>query len=193
MAKSREGYQPRDPEAARQALRRALTLGAWSKVDTGDPEAVGVRIKEYFDFCITEGCIAYKEALCLALGISMDTWQAWRDGTRRGGNPAYRELVQRAEDCMKANVLDLFLSGDIPTVNAIFYLKNAYGFKDQVESVVTHKEELSIASIEDIRKKYQIEAEELPRIAERDIIDMDDFSKNSQKVAESAERRSDRE
>ena len=182
----KENFQPRDPERTRQSLRRALTLGSWTKVDTSDPEAVRARIKEYFDFCLHEGCMAYKEACCLAIGISKDTWADWRDGIARKNDPRYKEIILEAERCIETNFLDLFFSGDIPTVNGIFYLKNAFGYKDQVESVVTHREELQIASIDEIRKKYAIEAEEVPRISQKSV---DSRKSSAQKVqnAESAE------
>lgn len=105
------------------------------KIDLDDRTQIEERIMWYFEKCVTDDVKPGVAGLCLALGISRQSWQAWGQGTRRNGE--YSDIVERSRLTMESMMEQYMLSGKINPVTGIFLLKNNFGYADKTEMVIT--------------------------------------------------------
>ena len=103
------------------------------KIDASDRKQVEERIMYYFRTCIEQDIKPGVAGLCLALGISRQTWQVWGAGKARD----YKDIVERSRLLMESILEQYMLNGKINPVTGIFMLKNHFGYRDQSEVVLT--------------------------------------------------------
>lgn len=103
------------------------------EVDRNDRKQVEDRIMYYFQTCIEQDIKPGMAGLCLALGISRQTWSMWGQGKNRD----YADLVEKSRMMMESIMEQYMLNGKINPVTGIFLLKNNFGYADKSEIVVT--------------------------------------------------------
>lgn len=133
--------------------RHTFQLMQLPKIDMDDPVQVEERIAYYFEKCVTDDVKPGVAGLCLALGISRQTWQSWGQGTRRSSE--YTDIVERSRRTMEAVMEQYMLSGKINPVTGIFLLKNNFGYADKSEVVLTPNNPLGEQKdMEVLKRKY---------------------------------------
>ena len=110
-----------------------LNFMALPKIDTSDRKQVEDRIMLYFNTCIEKDIKPGVAGLCLALGISRQTWSMWGLGKSRD----YSDIVEQSRLMMESILEQYMLNGKINPVTGIFLLKNNFGYADKSEIVLT--------------------------------------------------------
>lgn len=87
----------------------------------------------YFNTCIEKDIKPGVAGLCLALGISRQTWSMWGLGKSRD----YSDIVEQSRLMMESILEQYMLNGKINPVTGIFLLKNNFGYADKSEIVLT--------------------------------------------------------
>lgn len=149
-------------------LRFSLGIYNMGVIDISDPVQVQQRIEDYFRFCIENDMKVGQEGLCLALGITRDTWLTWAKGKYRG--ETHSGIVKRANQILRAMWEQYMNSGKINPVAGIFLAKNHFGYQDKTEIEVTPRNPITdgLPNSEQIAEKYKA----LPE--DGDVIEMPD-------------------
>lgn len=122
-----------------------------SKINLANRSEVEERMGWYFDKCVIDDMKPSVAGLCLALGISRQTWQTWGTGEHRN----YADLVEKARLVMTAIMEDYMLHGKINPVTGIFLMKNNLGYSDKSEMVITPHNPLDeTVDMEALSRKY---------------------------------------
>lgn len=144
-----------DPEANREVLRHALTVGIKAKeikVDLSDPDAVSARVIEYFQFCLDDGSLATVAGLSSALGIDR-TW-LFRIHRREVKKPeAVVEELDWALRVINSQYEDAGNKGRVNPLFAIFSMRNNFGYTNQDDTSVVN-EAAPDRTPEEIKQKY---------------------------------------
>ena len=124
-------------EAYFLSITREVKLTEW--VDTGERTARGKAVCRERDVLGADGQPVYKTVytspptvtgLCLALGISRDTWENYFD---EDVYPGYADIVRRAKLRMEAYLEEALLSREKSVQGIIFNLQNNYGWREKRE------------------------------------------------------------
>lgn len=108
-------------------------------VDLNDAEEVNERTKLFFALCDQYNVKALMETYCIALGWNHVTiWQAMTGKTKKLSRP----ILQKANDRLLSDLVQLTASGQVNPIPAIFLLKNNYGYTDKVEIATTNADPL---------------------------------------------------
>ena len=124
-------------EAYFLSITREVKLTEW--VDTGERTARGKAVYRERDVLGADGQPVYKTVytspptvtgLCLALGISRDTWENYFDEDMY---PGYADIVRRAKLRMEAYLEEELLTREKNVQGLIFNLQNNYGWREKRE------------------------------------------------------------
>lgn len=110
-----------------------LNLMTLPKIDISDRKQVEDRIMYYFQTCIEKDIKPGMAGLCLALGISRQTWSMWGLGKSR----EYSDIVERTRLIMESILEQYMFENKINYVTGIFFAKNHFGYTDKSEVVLT--------------------------------------------------------
>lgn len=144
----------------------SLQLLNLPKIDLHDPEAVQVRLNEYFNLMAEKDMKPTVAGIAMALGTTRQTLWAIKNNQPMGGNgnlpnmpPAVTDLIKKAYLLMENLWESYMLNGKINPVSGIFLGKNNFGYQDKTEYVLTpNTQQESNYDPDSIRQKYLIEA-----------------------------------
>lgn len=177
--------QAKDPACVdRDANSRSIALArdvySMPPVDLKDAEAVEARIFEYLDLCDAHGVKPLVTGLANSLGIG-------RQELYRIGQGDERCMVTKLTDKSRLAVkkaYELFeqiWEGNLAQekgnpVKWIFLGKNHFGYRDQKEQTIVHREEqATLPSPEEAAAKYAaLVGREQPTLGEAEIVDVED-------------------
>lgn len=150
--------EPGDTTRIVQTNMKFLTL---PKVDLRDPEAVKLRIGEYFQI--------YAEAdmkptvAGMAMALDVDRRRLWEIKTGNYVNVGgYKDLptetvdyIKKAYEILESTMESYANAGKINPVMAIFMMKNHFGYQDKTEYVLTpNQKQESDYDADEISKRY---------------------------------------
>ena len=147
-------YNNMNPGDSTAITEHNVALMRLPPIDLDDRKQIEERIRLYFDLCISHDMRPGAAGVCLALGISRQTWYAWGAGTRRNGD--YSDIVSKTRQGLEAVLEQYMLSGKINPVSGIFLLKNCYGYQDKSEIVIGPSNPLgNCQTMEQLKQKYK--------------------------------------
>lgn len=168
--------QALDPDVSRRSTQLALEVASWPEIDLNDLDALQKRVTDFFDLCSSLAIKPPVSGLALSLGFSRDqllgvvsgrAQQAveakralWTVARQRNLTPEATSYIKKAHKMMELLWEANFTSGSIQPVVGIFLGKNNYGYKDQVETVVTPSSPLQ--SPEDVQAIVESAKASLP-------------------------------
>ena len=131
------------------------------KVDLQDPEAVRVRLGEYFQIYGEADLKPTVAGMAMALGV--DRRRLWEiktgadvGGTTKQSLPSETlDFIKKAYEILETSMENYANAGKINPVMAIFMMKNHFGYQDKTEYVLTpNQQQASDYDADDIRKRY---------------------------------------
>ena len=81
-------------------------------------------LAEFWDKCAGIGIHPTKQQLIVHLDITRQTYNRWKDDDR------YSDALKKAENMIEAHLVNHLLEGK-NVAGTIFYLKNAFGYRDK--------------------------------------------------------------
>ncbi len=152
------GLEPGDNTRIVQTNMRFFDM---PKVDLHDPEAVRVRLGEYFQIYAEADLKPTVAGMAMCLGVDRRRLWEIKTGAAVGGQgkqhlPAETlDLVKKAYDILETSMENYANAGKINPVMAIFMMKNHFGYQDKTEYVLTpNQKQESDYDADDIRKRY---------------------------------------
>lgn len=134
-------------------LRHALATLDMPAIDISDAKQVETRIGWYFKHCADSDMKPTVTGLCNALGISRNTLRTWYNEEFRATTHA--PIVKKAYSLLEELWEDYMLNGKINPVSGIFIGKNAWGYADKQEVVLTpNPNQIDAMDVAAIEKKY---------------------------------------
>lgn len=109
-------------------------------IDISDPEQVGRRIGEYFDFCEQNDKKPGMAGLANWIGVDKTTLSSWRRGEYRA--ETHSPLVEKAVQILEELWEDYMQNGKVNPVSGIFLGKITFGYKDVQDYVITPNQPL---------------------------------------------------
>lgn len=149
-----EGVELSDSRKERSAVIHDVVK--WVKLTpVHTDEECAERIMCFFEAAEKTGEIPTLEKMCLALGVTYQSFYMWENGSL-GATRA--EICKKARGIIQAIDSELVQQGRIPVVSYIFRAKNFYGMKDQVEQVITNRQaEDEDVDPDEMMKRYNIQ------------------------------------
>ena len=139
----------------------ALAISSLPDYDIGDPDAVDERISTYFRICAEKGMRPTMASMAQALGLSATTFsemvRGFREGVTLGVTPASMERIKNGYKILATCFDSMLYEEKGSPVKWIFIGKNSFGYVDQKEQVVTHRDDpkrLSGATADEVASKY---------------------------------------
>lgn len=119
------------------------SLASWNlpPIDISDAKQVEKRILDYFNYCFEEDRKPNMVGMANWLGVNRDTLKTWKNGEYRG--TTHTALIKKAVSVMEEQWLDYMQNGKSNPASLIFVAKNIFGYKDNVDVVVTPSNNLS--------------------------------------------------
>lgn len=129
------------------------------KIDLSDTEEVQKRAFMYFEACATSSTFPSVMGLSGAMGCSRQNLNRWL--LSHPGHPT-TDFINMAKDVMADILTNASLYNSANALQVIFQLKNHFGHSDRVEiSPVAQTPADSEISVEDIRKRYMVDGEDV--------------------------------
>ena len=161
-----------DPDVSHRTTAMAMAIMGMGEIDLNDGDALADRLGEYFQLCSDNAIKPTMSGLALSIGVNRQELLRIRDGSyetvtsSRGMWTTSKvrhlsrdsaSLIKKACELMEVMWEANFQEGSIQPVVGIFLGKNNYGYKDQVDTVVTAKQESTIddAEAKAIVEKYR--------------------------------------
>lgn len=142
------------PGDNRKYILHSLKLADLDKISMQDPEAVRVRIKEYFVICANDDMKPSVAGLALSLGIDRRRLWEIREG-KKGESREVMDALKKAMTILDLQMVDYMQNGKINPVSGIFLMKNNFGYADKQEVVVTPAAPLGeAADIKELEDRY---------------------------------------
>ena len=161
MAAALKGDLGQEPGDNTRIVQTNMKFFDMPKVDLHDPDAVHVRLGEYFKIYGEADLKPTVAGMAMCLGV--DRRRLWDIKTGNYTNVGgYKDLpietvdlVKKAYDILEMSMENYANAGKINPVMAIFMLKNHWGYTDKTEYVLTpNQQQASDYDAEDIRKRY---------------------------------------
>lgn len=142
-------------------LRHSLTMLDLPAIDISDPVQVEMRIRQYFEQCVSSDMKPTVSGMALALGVDRKTLYDWSRGNYR--DVTHSPIVKKAMNVLDALWEDYMMNGKINPVSGIFLGKNHFGYTDKQEIVVKPENPLGEQkSPDEIKQRYLAENPETP-------------------------------
>ena len=161
MAAALAGDLGQEPGDNTRIVQTNMKFFDMPKVDLRDPEAVRVRLGEYFRIYGEADLKPTVAGMALCLGV--DRRRLWDIKTGNFVNVGgYRDLpfetvdlVKKAYDILETSMESYANAGKINPVMAIFMMKNHFGYQDKTEYVLTpNQKQESDYNADEISKRY---------------------------------------
>ena len=165
MAAALTGDLGQEPGDNTRIVQTGMKFFDMPKVDLYDPEAVRVRLGEYFRIYGEADLKPTVAGMAMCLGV--DRRRLWDIKTGNYVNvggykdlpPETVDLVKKAYEILETSMEAYANAGKINPVMAIFMMKNHFGYQDKTEYVLTpNQQQASDYDADDIRKRYLTEA-----------------------------------
>ena len=165
MAAALAGDLGQEPGDNTRIVQTGMKFFDMPKVDLYDPEAVRVRLGEYFRIYGEADLKPTVAGMAMCLGV--DRRRLWDIKTGNYVNvggykdlpPETVDLVKKAYEILETSMEAYANAGKINPVMAIFMMKNHFGYQDKTEYVLTpNQQQASDYDADDIRKRYLTEA-----------------------------------
>ena len=131
------------------------------KVDLHDPEAVRIRLGEYFQIYDEADLKPTVAGMAMCLGVDRRRLWEIKAGAAVGGQgkqhlpPETLDLIKKAYEILEMSMENYATSGKINPVMSIFMMKNHFGYQDKTEYVLTpNQKQESDYNADDISKRY---------------------------------------
>lgn len=135
------------------------------KVDLHDPEAVRVRLCEYFQIYDEADLKPTVAGMAMCLGVDRRRLWEIKAGAAVGGHgnqhlpPETLDLIKKAYEILEMSMENYATSGKINPVMSIFMMKNHFGYQDKTEYVLTpNQKQESDYNADEISKRYLAES-----------------------------------
>ena len=161
MAAALAGDLGQEPGDNTRIVQTNMKFFDMPRVDLHDPEAVRVRLGEYFKIYGEADLKPTVAGMAMCLGV--DRRRLWDIKTGNYVNvggykdlpPETVDLVKKAYEILETTMENYANAGKINPVMAIFMMKNHFGYQDKTEYVLTPNQKTeSDYDAEDIRKRY---------------------------------------
>lgn len=161
MAAALAGDLGQEPGDNTRIVQTNMKFFDMPKVDLRDPEAVRVRLGEYFQIYAEADLKPTVAGMAMALGV--DRRRLWEIKTGNFANVrGYDKLpdetmdfVKKAYDILETSMESYANAGKINPVMAIFMMKNHFGYQDKTEYVLTpNQKQESDYDADEISKRY---------------------------------------
>ena len=143
---------PPGENARRVRIGRELMMKP--RMDTRSADAVSERFLWYLDVCEKYDDRPTIEGFALASGYDRVSLKRMKDGEFKSVPDDVRNTLKRIWDLTNQMMTQYMVDGHLNPATAIFLLKNNYGYKDVVETVVAQKNPYEDGNPEDIARKY---------------------------------------
>lgn len=143
-----------EPGENARMVRFSMELWKQPKCDMSDMMAVYQRCVWFLEFCASQDMRPTVEGLALAMGYSRDQLLNIKDGNVKSVPTDVTDTLKRTWQMMNQNMTQYMVDGHLNPATAIFLLKNNYGYKDVVETVVAKKDPYETGNPEEIARKY---------------------------------------
>lgn len=136
-----------------------------TKLEPSDNEELKRRIQKAIEYCKETDVRLGVETLCLAVGVSRQTFWRWSCGV--DCSKERQEIVLQAKQLIAGTLEQMHLQGRLNPVSAIFLSKNWMGYTDKYEvenpaNNASSRPEMSIEEIEaDIPIDFDLESEDM--------------------------------
>lgn len=134
-------------------LRMARAAVELPPINIADPEQVGQRIGQYFDFCEQNDRKPSMLGIANWLGVSRDTLNSWKRGEYR--SETHSDLIEKAVMILEELWADYMQNGLVNPVSGIFLGKIMFGYKDVQDYVLTPMPLGEAGDPSTIKDKYQ--------------------------------------
>ena len=129
------------------------------KVDLHDPEAVRVRLGEYFQIYGEADLKPTVAGMGMALGLDRRRLWEIKTGSYTSSTPKLpsevEDLIKKAYEILETTMENYATSGKINPVMSIFMMKNHFGYQDKTEYVLTpNQKQESDYDADEISKRY---------------------------------------
>ena len=161
MAAALAGDLGQEPGDNTRIVQTNMKFFDMPRVDLNDPEAVRMRLGEYFQIYADADMKPTVAGMAMCLGV--DRRRLWDIKTGNYVNvggyknlPADTvDLVKKAYEILETSMEAYANAGKINPVMAIFMMKNHFGYQDKTEYVLTpNQQQASDYDADDIRKRY---------------------------------------
>ena len=161
MAAALAGDLGQEPGDNTRIVQTNMKFFDMPRVDLNDPEAVRMRLGEYFQIYADADMKPTVAGMAMCLGV--DRRRLWDIKTGNYVNvggyknlPADTvDLVKKAYEILETSMEAYANAGKINPVMAIFMMKNHFGYQDKTEYVLTpNQKQESDYDAEDIKKRY---------------------------------------
>ena len=161
MAAALAGDLGQEPGDNTRIVQTNMKFFDMPRVDLHDPNAVRVRLCEYFQIYGEADLKPTVAGMAMCLGV--DRRRLWDIKTGNYVNVGgYKDLpletvdlVKKAYEILETTMENYANAGKINPVMAIFMMKNHFGYQDKTEYVLTpNQQQASDYDAEDIRKRY---------------------------------------
>lgn len=135
------------------ALRSARVSLNLPVINIKNPNEVGKRIDEYFDFCEVNNKPPNMVGLGNWLGVGVKTITNWKNGHWEADSVG--ELVQRALSVIEESLVSQVQDNPKGSIGGMFLLKSMFHYKEQQDIVITAGgQKDSELSADEIAKRY---------------------------------------
>lgn len=161
MAAALAGDLGQEPGDNTRIVQTGMKFFDMPKVDLHDPEAVRVRLGEYFQIYGEADLKPTVAGMAMCLGV--DRRRLWDIKTGNYANvggykdlpPETVDLVKKAYEILETSMEAYANAGKINPVMAIFMMKNHFGYQDKTEYVLTpNQKQESDYDADEISKRY---------------------------------------
>ena len=162
MAAALAGDLGQEPGDNTRIVQTSMKFFDMPRVDLHDPEAVRLRLGEYFRIYGEADLKPTVAGMAMALGIHRRTLWAiandqptGSDGYKASIPPESAHLVKKAYEMLEMSMEAYANAGKINPVMAIFMLKNHWNYQDKTEYVLTPNQKTeSDYDADEISKRY---------------------------------------
>ena len=142
-----------DPDDNRRRIQFVTELAFLPDIDIRDLSQLEHRLGEYLLICDKYGMKTGNQAMCLALGMSVDTLITWSNGG--APTPPITDFAKKARAICSTFREGYMQDGKVNPVTGIFWQKNYDGLKDQQEHVITPNNPLGDKQdVTQLQKRY---------------------------------------
>jgi len=147
---------PEKADINRKILSHGLQVAALGKADLKNPADVLDHTTRYFDLCLDNGMKPTIAGYGLALGLGRT--YVFEITHNNKDNVCFEtvNIVKNACAFINQQMESYMEEGHINPVAGIFLMKNNMGYKDQVDYVVSPKNDDENVDVDEIKEKYEL-------------------------------------
>lgn len=134
---------------------KVAALRKLPEIDLHDPDAIGKRIDEFFDYCIQQGLRPSVTLMASALGCRREQLWRWEQEDSVRGH-----LISQAKGALEALTEQWFSCGKINPTAAIFILKNNFSWRDDIGIIAKRDDPPELPSAAEIKARLTVSSDD---------------------------------